>query len=270
TPGEGSTFTMRIPTLVPRGQALQHAPDIARDSEIENPLTSTASSANTILLIDDDPSVHQLIRRILEKENFTVVSAIDGRRGIELARELVPRAVILDILMPRMDGWAVLIEIKADPRLADIPVIIASIVDHKNRGFALGATDYLTKPFERQRLLSILHRYKCDLKTCQVLILEDDPDTRELLRRLLEAAGCSTAEASNGREGLKAMKAQVPDIILLDLMMPEMDGFEFLQHLRKVSEWRNIPVIVTTAKEIDDEDRRRLSSRVKRILQKGR
>lgn len=268
-PGTGSTFTARLPVMVPGSTEIPSEPNDSHKTGVTLAAGSSGYSLNTVLVIDDDPTVHQLMRPLLEKERFHIASAMDGRRGIELAREILPRAIILDILMPEVDGWSVLTEIKADQKLADIPVIIVSLVDHKNLGFALGATDYLTKPFERDRLLSILRRYQCDLHNCQVLLLEDDLDTRELLNRLLIAAGCSTVMATNGREGLQAMEASKPDIILLDLMMPEMDGFEFLERVRQEPLWRNTPVIVITARELNDDDRQKLNGEVKRVLYKG-
>ncbi len=269
TPGTGSIFTAKLPMMVPGTTDIPSENIGLLEAGFSREVGSSSYSPNTILVIDDDPTVHQLMRPLLEKERFHVVSAMDGRRGIELAREIHPRAIILDILMPELDGRSVLTEIKADQKLADIPVIIVSLVDHKNLGFALGATDYLTKPFERERLLSILRRYQCDLHTCRVLLLEDDLDTRDLLNRLLIAAGCSTVTATNGREGLRAMEASIPDIILLDLMMPEMDGFEFLERVRQEPLWRNTPIIVITAMELNDDDRHNLNGEVQRVLYKG-
>jgi CheY-like chemotaxis protein len=177
--------------------------------------------------------------------------------------------ITLDVLMPGMDGWAVLTALKADPVVADIPVIMLSIMDEKQMGYALGAADYLTKPIDWERLAVILQRYECARPPCPVLIVEDDAGMREVLRRRLEKEAWTVIEAENGRIGLERMAERQPDLILLDLMMPEMDGFQFLDEVRQQDAWRSIPVIVITAKELTPEDRQRLNGSVEKILQKG-
>jgi CheY-like chemotaxis protein len=186
-----------------------------------------------------------------------------------LARKLKPAVITLDVMMPGMDGWAVLSALKADAELAGIPVIMMTIVDDKNMGFALGAADYLTKPIDWNRLSSLLKKYRNATLSQRVLVVEDDPQTREMLRRLLEKEGWKVLEAENGRVALERMATETPALILLDLMMPEMDGFEFMEELRKRADWRELPVIVITAKDVTEEDRRRLNGHVIQILQKG-
>jgi CheY-like chemotaxis protein len=159
--------------------------------------------------------------------------------------------------------------LKSDPELADIPVIMLTIVDDQNMGYSLGATDYLTKPIDRDRLTAILKRHVGQEHSRSVLIVEDDPDTREVTRRILELGGWSVVEAENGRIGLERLASLCPAVILLDLMMPEMDGFEFVGELRKNPEWKSIPVVVVTAKDLTFEDRARLNGQVGLILQKG-
>ena len=171
--------------------------------------------------------------------------------------------------MPHMDGWSVLGALKAEAATANIPVIMLTIVDDKQMGFALGAADYFTKPIDFQRLHQVLDKYRQPGVKQTVLIVEDHAETREMLRRTLEKAGWAVTEASNGRVGLERMATTQPKLILLDLMMPEMDGFEFLEALRREGHPRRVPVIVITAKELTDEDRRRLNGGVERILQKG-
>src|SRR5262249_16188995 len=180
-----------------------------------------------------------------------------------------PAAITLDVMMPGLDGWAVLTALKADPLLADIPVIMLTIVDDKNLGYALGATDYLTKPIDWDRLAPVLHKYRCVHPPCTVFVVEDDGDTRDMLRRLLTKEGWAVSEAENGRVALERMAASQPELILLDLMMPEMDGFAFLEALRQQEAWRSIPVVVVTAKDLTPEDRQRLNGYVEQILQKG-
>ena len=172
-------------------------------------------------------------------------------------------------MMPGMDGWAVLTALKADPVTADIPVIMMTIVDDKHMGFALGAADYFTKPIDWQRLSGALKKHRHSTATQSVLLVEDDPNTRDMLRRSMEKEGWTVTEAENGRIGLERLTESIPALILLDLMMPEMDGFGFMQELRTRPDARNIPVIVITAKDLTDDDRRRLNGEVARILQKG-
>ena len=222
-----------------------------------------------MLVIDDDPAVRDLMHRFLSKEGLQMIAATSGEEGIRLARELHPVVITLDVLMPGMDGWAVLTALKADPVLSDIPVIMLSIMDEKNMGYALGAADYLTKPIDWERLAVVLERYQCARPPCPVLIVEDDAGMREMLRRRLEKEGWKVIEAENGRAALERMAESRPKLILLDLMMPEMDGFQFLDEVRKHKGWRSIPTIVVTAKELTPEDRQRLNGSVKKILQKG-
>ena len=194
---------------------------------------------------------------------------------MRLARQLRPRAITLDVMMPGMDGWAVLSALKADPEVAAIPVLMLSIVDDRNLGHALGAADYLVKPLERDRLLRVLKKHCHSPSSGLALIAEDDLAMREMLRRSLEKANWSVYEAANGRQALACVAEQRPALILLDLMMPEMDGFEFLTELRNNPKWQFIPVVIITAKELTEEERMFLNGSmllggcVKRILKKG-
>jgi signal transduction histidine kinase/CheY-like chemotaxis protein len=262
--GVGSTFTVLLPVDVAAYQ---------RSAITQTAPTSGAVSMakGTVLIIDDDPAVRELLIRHLVKEGFNVEAAKNGDEGLQMARKLVPDAITLDVLMPGMDGWAVLSALKADPKLADIPVIMMTIMDDKSIGYALGAADYLTKPVDRKRLSDMLSRY-LNVKgsgSSQVLIIEDDATTREMLSRSLVKDGFRTMEAENGRLGLDAVKTITPDLILLDLMMPEMDGFQFLQELRSNPDWRQVPVIVLTAKDLTSAERDTLNGNVERIVQKG-
>jgi CheY-like chemotaxis protein len=173
------------------------------------------------------------------------------------------------VMMPGMDGWAVLTQLKAEPELAEIPVIMVTIVDDRNLGYALGATDYVTKPVDRDRLAALVRKYRRQGIRDVVLLVEDDAGTRDMLRRTLEREGWDVAEAANGRIGLQQVATHKPSLILLDLMMPEMDGFAFVTELRKTEEGRRLPIIVLTSKDITPDDRRRLTGSVELILQKG-
>jgi CheY-like chemotaxis protein len=221
------------------------------------------------LVIDDDSTVHDLMQRFLRREGMRMATATSGEAGLRLARELRPAAITLDVMMPGLDGWAVLTALKTDPHVADIPVIMLTIVDDKNLGYALGATDYLTKPIAWDRLATILRKYRCTNPPCTVLVVEDDADTCNILRRMLTKEGWAVTEATNGRVALERLAESQPELILLDLMMPEMDGFAFLEALRQQDAWRSIPVVVVTAKDLTPEDRQRLNGYVEQILQKG-
>jgi CheY-like chemotaxis protein len=172
-------------------------------------------------------------------------------------------------MMPGLDGWAVLTALKADPAVADIPVVMLTMMNDKNLGYALGASDYLTKPIERDRLAAVLSKYRCDVPECSVLLVEDDEVTREMMRRMLEKAGWSVAEAENGRVALERVAECRPELILLDLMMPEMDGFQFIVELRQRPETHNTPIVIITAMDLTEADRQRLNGSVIQILQKG-
>ncbi|MGH7797225.1 MAG: response regulator [Candidatus Binatia bacterium] len=263
-PEHGSTFTVRLPAVVAEFEAgLSHSEEAAAITG------QVFNGAPTVLVIDDDPTVHDLMRRFLNKEGLQMIAGGGGEEGIRLARELRPTVITLDVLMPGMDGWAVLTALKSDPLLVDIPVIMLTIMDEKQMGYALGAADYLTKPIDWERLADLLQRYECARPPCPVLIVEDDAVMREMLRRRLEKEAWTVIEAENGRIGLERMAERQPDLILLDLMMPEMDGFQFLDKVRQQDAWKSIPVIVITAKELTPEDRQRLNGSVEKILHKG-
>jgi len=262
-PGRGSTFTVTLPAEIsgtPHPTGPQFFPKPAS--------VATRATGPVVLVIDDDPAVRDLMGRSLRKDGFEVEVAENGRTGLEMARRLKPVVITLDVMMPGLDGWAVLTALKDDPGTANIPVIMMTIVDDKNMGFTLGAADYFTKPIDWQRLSGALKKHRQPTASQIVLVVEDDAPTREMLRRTLEKDGWKVAEAVNGREGLERIAAEVPALILLDLMMPEMDGFGFIHELRRRPDGRAVPVIVITAKDITPEDRRRLSGEVTKILQK--
>ena len=229
-------------------------------------LDHAVPGVGTVLVIDDEATIRDLMQRYLVKEGFRVVVASSGEEGLRLARELRPDAITLDVMMPGMDGWAVLTALKADPIVADIPVVMLTIVDDKNLGYALGAADYLTKPIDRDRLLTVLHAHRRDRP---VLIVDDDAGLRQLLRRMLEPEGYAVVEAENGRVALECLRGMSPSVVLLDLMMPEMDGFEFVAEFRRHEASRGIPIVVITARDLSREDRERLNGYVQKILQKG-
>jgi signal transduction histidine kinase/DNA-binding response OmpR family regulator len=259
--GVGSSFTITLPAdlLGPVEQALP-----------ETDARPSPRWASTVLVIDDDIVAHDLLRRHLTQHGYRVVAATDGETGIAKAREVKPDAITLDVLMPGMDGWTVLARLNEDPETADIPVIMVSMVDDRNVGFSLGAVDFINKPIDRDRLLSVLavHCVRSERRP-RALIIEDDAGNRDVLRRVLTREAWDIDEAEHGADGLEQLARMKPDIVLLDLMMPVMDGFEFLENMRANPDWSDLPVIVVTAKSLGEEERRALDGRVAQLIQKG-
>jgi signal transduction histidine kinase/CheY-like chemotaxis protein len=262
-PGVGTTFSVRLPADrpgIPDAAPIKTAPALAGRAP---------ARTNRVLVIDDDATVRDLMRRYLSREGFDVVTAGGGLEGLKFARELKPSVITLDVFMPDMDGWSVLQAIKEDAELNGIPVIMMTISDEKQKGFTLGASGYLTKPVDRAQLAQLLDRFKNQVGTPRVLVVEDDLNAREMMRRLLVGEGWGVSVASNGREALDRLIAERPNLVLLDLMMPEMDGFEFLAEFRKNPKFVSTPVIVVTAADLSLADRRRLDGGVQHILQKA-
>jgi adenylate cyclase len=262
SPGKGSIFTARLPADCgpPKETPVEPA---------DTPTLAGADvSGDVVLVIDDDPTARELITTHLREAGFAVETASRGIDGLNLARELHPVAITLDILMPDIDGWTILAALKGDPTLADIPVIVVTIVDEQRRGITLGAAGYLTKPIDRHRLLNVMAPYRVTERTNTVLVVEDDDEHRNLLRTILEPEGWVVREATNGRLCLHALSSGLPDLVLLDLMMPEMDGFQVVAALQQNPQWRDIPIVVLTALDLTTEDRRRLSGGVEEILSK--
>jgi signal transduction histidine kinase/DNA-binding response OmpR family regulator len=263
-PDVGTTFTATLPVNVA---------DIREEGEQNydggTPISrGTGGRGNLVLVIDDDVTVRNLMERHISKDGVEVVTAKDGAEGLKLARELNPAVITLDVLMPGADGWQVLRELKADSALAEIPVVMCTILDDKNKGYALGAADYMNKPVSRDNLRDVLSRYLSSAAGARVLVVEDDETTRTMLRRLLVGEGCLVSEAANGRLALDRLEDGRPSLILLDLMMPEMDGFEFLTAIRGMEAYANIPVVVITAADLSEQDRARLNGGVEQILRK--
>jgi signal transduction histidine kinase/DNA-binding response OmpR family regulator len=261
--GKGSTFTIRLPAHI---EAVQPAPLLRRVRPERRTMQPVKGSL--ILVIDDDQTVCEVMARYLEREGFVVRTATGGRQGLQLARELHPAAITLDINMPDLDGWTVLAALKGDPQLADIPVVLVTIEDNRSRGYSLGATEYMTKPIDRERLVSLLQDISSPVAR-KVLLVDDDEIMRESVRRVLEQEKWQVEGASNGRFALQHLAESCPDVIVLDLLMPEMDGFEFLVEMRQRPEWRDIPVLVLTAKDLSAEDQKRLNGYVEQVMRKS-
>ena len=257
--GQGSTFTVRLPAAAIDPVANRPPPAEAAAPD-DHPL---------VLVIDDDAVARDLLQRFLADNGFQARCANDGQQGLEMARALRPAAITLDVMMPGMDGWSVLTALKSDPDLAAIPVILVSVVQNQALGYALGAHHFMSKPIDREELAEVLSRFRAKGPIERILVVEDDHINREMLRRMLTKDGWQVSEAANGRIALDRIAAAKPGLILLDLMMPEMDGFAFIDELRRSPEWQSIPIVVLTAKDITQEDRNRLFGSVEKVLQKG-
>ena len=255
-PGKGSTFVVTLPAVCP-----------AADETLS--LERAEGTAGTVLVIDDERATHDLLERELGARGYRVVHAAGGREGLRLARDVRPDAITLDIIMPEFDGWAVLRELKADMGLRGIPVVLVTVLGDREMGYALGADDYLTKPIDAEALLGVLGRFYADGGETPVLVVDDDPLTRDMLRRILSKRGWPVTEASSGSEALSAIGRTRPAVVVLDLMMPGMDGFEVLDTMRREAGWRDIPVVVVTAKDLTAEEVTWLNQHAYRVFQKG-
>jgi CheY-like chemotaxis protein len=261
--GRGSTFTITLPANVVGIDAVA-----APETTPRMPAAASSRNAPLIVVADDDRTVRDVVARFLEREGFSVALADGGQQALRLVRELHPDAITLDVIMPDLDGWTVLAAIKGDPALADIPVVLLTIVDEKNRGYSLGAVEYLVKPVDREKLTQTLRRI-CGSVRGRVLLIDDDDIIRRQMRLQLQHNGWDISEAENGRVALARLEEARPDAIILDLIMPEMDGFEFVDEMRRRPEWHDIPVIVVTSKDLTAEDRSRLNGGVERIIHKS-
>ena len=260
TEGQGTRFTLRIPSRLP-----ERAVEVEPTSDTES--SSIDGARNLVLVIDDEASQRDLMTRFLERQNFEVRTAPDGRAGLALARTLKPRAILLDVMMPQMDGWSVLGALKADADLSKIPVVMVTFVADAGLGPTLGAADHVAKPVDWGSLKHVMDRFRAE-EAGEVLVVDDDAGARERLRSVLEKNGWTVQEAGNGAEALDRVLHAPPRLILLDLTMPVMDGFSFLHRLRDTPGCADIPVVVLSARDITSEERRRLSA-ADRILVKG-
>jgi len=260
--GQGSEFTIRIPTNI-------GTPILGDLSKIPH-----ADENNQILVIDDDPMTCELLSEHLRNLNYEVHIAHSGEQGLKLAKQVNPYAITLDIQMPDIDGWTVLSTLKTDEELAHIPVIITSMVENRRFGYALGAADYLVKPVEKNQLDQVLSHYHGHAEVHggfhipQILVVDDDTVTKEALVGALEYSGWHVLEASNGSQALEILDKHTPDLILSDLLMPEMDGFEFIGQLRTNPKWWSIPVVILTAKEVNQSELTMLNQCVENVFMK--
>lgn len=263
-PGLGSTFTIELPAET------KAAPAENEVAEIADPGAPAEPGAITVLVVDDDPAVHEVLAATLGKEGYVLRHARDGIEALNIMRREPPDIVTLDVMMPKIDGWSVLGIMKSEPALEHIPVIMLTIVDDRNLGYSLGASEYMTKPIDRQRLIALIHKFAPGEEEGLVLVIDDDPQIRGMVRKTIEDVGLHAAEAANGKAALEWLDAHhLPALVLLDLMMPEMDGFEFLSRVRADERFGDLPIVVLTAKELTSEEREFLARNTLLILNKS-
>jgi signal transduction histidine kinase/CheY-like chemotaxis protein len=273
--GTGSTFFVRLPARV-SGQAVPLETEVSTpeadvtspEVEVQHLTAAEEVTRQAMLVIDDDPNVYDMMERILSREGLDVYGAATGKEGLALARRLKPVVIALDIMMPGMDGWAVLQAIRADPELKDTRVVIVSMLDEKPLGMALGADDYLTKPLRREQLLACIQRL-VPVRDGYILLVEDDAALRELLQRTLIEEGWSVRIAETGTAALELIEKSRPGLILLDLKIPEVDGFAVISSIRERPEFMKVPITVITAVDLGREAWEQLQGRVEQVIQKG-
>jgi len=258
---KGSVFTIHLPINLPE--------ELQKDKLDQKFVSIEQTQQHTVLVIDDDPLVREMFYNHLDELGYQVVTAKSGNEGLELARKLRPHAITLDVTMPSMDGWLVLTALKADPELSSIPIIMASLTEENSKGYLLGITECLTKPVQHDQLSLVLDKYKTpDDQEQYVMVVEDEETTRELMRFLLIKSGWEVKTAENGKIALDLLAENVPNLILLDLVMPEMNGFEFINHLRQNPAWWSIPIVVLSSKEITQAEHNLLNECVEKVYSK--
>jgi signal transduction histidine kinase/CheY-like chemotaxis protein len=265
-PGQGSTFGFALPARSEEA-ALTSVPQAGPDSGL--PAESAPGPGPTVVVVEDDRRSFDLLRVYLEGAGARVVSARNGEEGLDTVRRLSPAGVVLDILLPGIDGWEVLAQLKADPATAAIPVIVVSMLDDRGRGFALGAAEYLVKPVGKDQLLAALYRAAAmPERKHTVVAIDDDPLAIELVRANLEPEGWTVLGAATGQEGLVLIRERQPSAVLLDLLMPGMDGFEVVEALRADPDTKSVPVVILTSKSMTQQDKERLKGRITYVARK--
>ncbi|HEY8737256.1 MAG TPA: response regulator [Candidatus Dormibacteraeota bacterium] len=263
-PGQGSTFMFTLPAWA-SGTVAALPP--ARPRRAHRP--SQGLPGNVILVVDDDASVRQLIARHLEQEGWKTVQASNAADAVQLAHECRPVLMTLDVMMPDASGWWVLEKLREDPETAGLPVLVVTIIEDQRLMLALGASDYLAKPYDRAALVEKVHHLLPQLNGKRVLVVDDDPEARILLAKILGEEGARVELASDGNQAMLSVTQTPPDLVLLDLMMPGMSGFEIVARMRALPVTAQVPVIIVSAKELSAEDILTLDGHIQRFIAKG-
>ncbi|MBI5020069.1 MAG: response regulator [Ignavibacteriales bacterium] len=270
--GRGTTFRFRIP-MVLAGEVVESADQLLRIVS-EQPVAMSDGEKPLVLIIEDNAQASQLIQMYLQEAGYRTEIAKDGNEGLEKAKRLKPQIITLDMIMPVKDGWQVLKELKRHPICKDIPIIIISITDEKKLGFSMGAVDYFVKPVNKDELLSALN--KIPMRTIEqkqhpkVLIIDDDKNASELIQVMLEAEGYEVISTMNGKDGVQLALSENPDLIILDLIMPDISGFNVAYQLKQQAKTRNTPIIILTSMEVDDDTREQMQGFISSIMSKSR
>jgi CheY-like chemotaxis protein len=229
------------------------------------------SNQPLVLAIDDDPDVIFLLRENLSEAGYAVIGATGGAEGVQKAKTLQPFAITLDVMMPHVDGWQVLADLKSDPVTRDIPVVLLTIVDKRRLGYQMGAADYLLKPFDGDEMVSALRRlarFNHGVAPRHLLVVDDDPNVCDMLKQMLDGAEYQIESAANGEDALEAMSRHKPEAVLLDLIMPLLDGFGVIERMRAQTELAGIPILVLTSKILTADESARLSKRISKVIHK--
>ncbi|WP_319508064.1 response regulator [uncultured Methanolobus sp.] len=279
--GKGSSFIFELPLGVKPltideytgNEVLSVAEEQIKGSirDADSAASGNVDARHLVLVVEDEKKSQEILSITLNEASYKVKFAANGKEALELARELRPFAITLDIMMPEIDGWDILKSLKREKRTEDIPVVIISIIDEKELGVMWGAFDYFVKPIDREAVLSSLDKLKNDrsINHVNALVIDDEPAVLELMESMLSTEGYDVMSASSGKDGIEKALNFSPDIIILDLMMPKVDGFDVISELKKHPETVDIPIIICTAKDLEDDERRLFDKNVSFVMQKG-
>jgi signal transduction histidine kinase/CheY-like chemotaxis protein len=263
--GKGSKFTLQLPQIARQIlPSVETFDDTTANSAIFNPLHT-----KTVLVIDDSHHDRKFLHRYLTSEGYNVVMATNGKQGLQMAKELVPDMITLDVMMPEMDGWETLVALKNDAYLSNIPVVMSSIIEDRHLAQTLGAVDYVTKPVDKDRLIRVVGKHIAKSSKGLILVVEHDLEIRNRTCEMLSQCGWQVRAVTNANQAIELLADELPALVLLDLMMPDMDGFEVIKKLRYSPKWENLPIIVITDMELSSAEHAELSRQVHNIFQKG-
>jgi signal transduction histidine kinase/DNA-binding response OmpR family regulator len=267
--GKGSTFHFTLPVEARPSPAVEETPEA--DGAGSDAPSSPGDGKRLVLVVEDDRPASELLRHYLTEAGYAVEQAFDGKQALEMAERLQPQVITVDIMLRKKGGWEVLSSLKSGPSTRNIPVVIVSVTEDRNLGIALGAVEYLVKPVQKERLIEAVIRAGASVNRTPstVLVVDDEPSTVELLADVLRSHEYTVLRAYGGQEGIEIALAKVPDVIILDLMMPKVTGFDVVRRLRAEPRTAEIPIVVFTAKDLSRDDWKRLNSHVQAVVSKS-